>query len=118
MRNAAKHLDRMDSDSEYAALQLSLERIPSQLRDFPSVHTRVGPFLVFYAARDLQRIEGEPEAAEDERLRALQLKYETELAEFASVLTGLQQDIGKLYPELSKRYPVKKDEFFFLWIFL
>lgn len=117
MRKASAHLDRMENDTEYAALQLSLERIPSQLRTFPSIHTRVGPFLVFYAARDLQRIDGEPEDAEDERLRALRLKYETELAEFASVLPELQKDIATLYPELSKRYPIRKDEFFFLWIF-
>jgi hypothetical protein len=117
MRRASEHLDRMDNDTEYAALQLSLERIPSQLRDYPSVQARAGPFLVFFAARDLSRIEGESEQAEDERLQALREQYQKQLDERCKVLTELLTDIGKLYPDLASRYPLAKDDFFFLWIF-
>ncbi|MHC4939699.1 MAG: hypothetical protein ACYTHK_12070 [Planctomycetota bacterium] len=117
MRRASEHLDRMENDDEYAALQVSLERIPSQLRDYPSVHARAGPFLIFFAARDLSRIEGESEEAEDARIGALRDKYKQELDERCKVLTELLEDIRKLYPDLASRYPIAKDDFFFLWIF-
>jgi len=117
LRVARQHLDRMENDAEYAALQRALERIPSQLRDYPSVQARAGPFLIFFAAPDLRRIDGEPEAAEDERLAALRERYRVQLAEHAAVLNGLIEDIEKLYPELNKRFPVPTESFFFLWIF-
>jgi len=117
LRSARGHLDRMDGDPEYAALQVALERVPSRLRDYPSVRVRAGPFLLFFAAPDLRRIEGESEESENARLSELRVLYKAKLAERAKVLEALVADIRKLYPELAGRYPVKPDEFFFLWIF-
>jgi len=117
LRRASEHLDRMENDPEYAALQLSLERIPSQLRSYPSIRTRAGPFLVFFAARDLARIEGESAEAENERLKVLRAKYQAELDERCKVLPEMMADIAQLYPELAKRHALANDDFFFLWIF-
>jgi len=117
IRSARGHLDRMESDKEYAALQIALERVPSQLRDYPSVRARAGPFLLFLASPDLRRIEGESDKAEDERLGALRTRYEKQLAERAKVLEALVADLQKLYPELAKRHPIAADSFFFIWIF-
>ncbi len=117
LRAAKQHLDKMTGDPEYAAFQLALERVPSRLRDDPSVNVRVGPFLVFFAARDLRRIDGENEAAETARIDALRANYTKKLKERVKVLDGLVKQIPKLYPELAKRHALRPDQFFFIWIF-
>jgi len=116
-RIARAHLDRMEKDPEYAALQIALERVPSQLRDYPSVRARAGPFLLFLAAPDLRRIEGESEESENERLATLRERYTVQLAEHAKVLDALLSDIRELYPDLAQRHPIRPDAFFFVWIF-
>ncbi|MHC4954077.1 MAG: hypothetical protein ACYTGZ_09315 [Planctomycetota bacterium] len=117
LRSARKHLDRMDSDPEYAALRHALERVPSQLKDYPAVHVRTGPFLVFFAAPDLRRIKGESEEAEDQRLEELRARYEKQLKERVAVLDALLKDIEKSYPKLAKRHTLAPTTFFFMWIF-
>ena len=117
LRAAKEHLDKMAGNPEYAAFQLAIERVPSRLRDDPSVHVRVGPFLVFFAARDLRHIEGETDASEEKRVGALRENYERKLKERTQVLQGVVKDLTKLYPELARRHPLRPEQFFFLWIF-
>lgn len=118
LNRAAAHLDKLAGDPEYAALQTALARVRgTSLNDFPYVHKRVGPFLVFYSARDLQVIEGEDEAAEQARVAARREVYVRRLDKLASAYRGLLKDIETLYPALWKAHKPAPREIHFQWIF-
>ena len=118
LERAKDHLDRLENDAQYGALQVALARVRgSSLNDYPYVHKAVGPFLVFYCARDLQMIEGEDEAAEKRRVDARREVYQRKLDKLASVYEGLIRDLRELYPTVWKTHAPKKGEIFYQWIF-
>jgi hypothetical protein len=118
LAEARRHLDRLDTDLEYAALESGLARVrTSALNDYPHVHVRAGPFLVFYAAPDLQRGALEDEAAEEQRLAARREVYRRELEGLRAVHEELLADIRTLYPALAARHTLREGEFLYQWIF-
>lgn len=118
LHEAAAHLDRLESDPEYAAVQNALRFVRSSFHaDYPFLHEKVGPFLVFYAARDLQEIPGEDEAAERERLAGRRDFYRKELAAWTHVYRELVEDMESLYPRLWNEHGPKPDEVFCQWVF-
>jgi hypothetical protein len=97
---ARRYLEGLDRDPGYAAEQrLVLQVKASAHGKYPFVHLRAGPFLLFYAARDLAR---DPEAApaeEEQRLLGCREIRAKRLAEWASVHRELIEDLRTLYPE-------------------
>jgi len=118
LRAARSHLERLDSDPRYRAEQLALGRVRnSVLGDYPFVHRFVGPFLICFTARDLQRIPGEDPDAEDARLATARALYARRLDERAPTLQGLLDDVRTTYPELLERRPIGEDAVFVQWTF-
>lgn len=115
---ARKHLDRLASDPGYEALQVAIARVrATSLNDYPFVHHAVGSFLILYCARDLQRIEGEGEAAEDQRIADRRAVYKARLEKLGALYPALVRDIANLYPRLWKRYAPKPRDIHYQWIF-
>ena len=118
MREAAAHLDRLASDPSYAAEQRVLAFVRSSHHgDYPYLHVRRGPFLVFYAARDLQTIPGEDEESERKRVADRRDTYLRRLDQWLGVYEELLADVAQLYPDFAKRHPVAPDAVFPQWIF-
>jgi hypothetical protein len=118
LKRARAHLDRLQRDPQYEALQVALARVRgSSLNDYPFVHHQAGPFLLFLCARDLQRIEGEDAAAEDQRVADREDFYKKQLEALAGLYTDLLADIERLYPKLWKQYAPKPREIYYQWIF-
>ncbi|MHC4960222.1 MAG: hypothetical protein ACYTGN_17850 [Planctomycetota bacterium] len=115
---AKEHLDKLASDPAYEGLQVALARVRgSSLNDFPFVHYAVGPFLIFYSARDLQRIEGEDVAAENERIAGRRAEYLKKLARLGKLHAALLEDIQSLYPAVWREYKPKPRQVHYQWIF-
>lgn len=115
---AAAHLDRLERDPGYAAEQRMLLHVKASAHGkYPFVHARVGPFLVFYAARDLTRDPEADPAAEEERLAACREVHLKRLAEWTSVYTDLVDDMRTLYPAAWAAHPLAPDHLFPQWIF-
>ncbi|MHC4340048.1 MAG: hypothetical protein ACYSX0_07550 [Planctomycetota bacterium] len=118
MREARQHMDKLDKDPKYAALQVALARVRgTSLSDYPFVHALIGPFLVFYAAPDLQRIDDEDPTTEDERLRGRREFYVQRIESLRDAYEGLLADIAKLYPGLWKKYAPGSRQIHYQWIF-
>ncbi|MHC4731401.1 MAG: hypothetical protein ACYS6Z_12550, partial [Planctomycetota bacterium] len=105
LREAAKHLERMGSDPEYAAVQRALRHVKHSFHgDYPFLYIKTGPFLVFYTARDLQRDPEAEEAGETERVTTRKEYYRRRLQQWIGVYGELLKDIRKLYPQVWKKY--------------
>jgi hypothetical protein len=115
---AAAHLDRLDADPGFAAEQRMLVQVRSSpLGRYPFVHARAGPFLVFYAARDLRR-DPEAEAAEEEtRLLGARELRQKQLAGWTPVLEELVADMRALYPEATAAHSIPEGRLIPQWIF-
>ncbi len=115
---ATARLERLEGDAAYAAEERALLQVRSSAHGkFPFVHARKGPFLVFYAARDLSR---DPEAApeeEEHRLRGCRELREKKLAEWTPVLEDLLKDLRALYPEAWAAHALPADRLIPVWIF-
>ncbi|MFI5404029.1 MAG: hypothetical protein ACHQ1G_13905, partial [Planctomycetota bacterium] len=115
---ALRYLERLDGDRGYAAEQRALLQAKSSaLGKYPFVHARVGPFLVFYAARDLAR---DPEAApaeEQQRIDGCREVRSKRLAEWTGILAELVEDLRTLYPETWAAHPLEPDRLIPQWIF-
>ncbi|MGQ0612448.1 MAG: hypothetical protein ACT4PV_01685 [Planctomycetaceae bacterium] len=119
LKDAAEHLRRMGEDPAYRALQRALQMVRSDgaLQEYAFVRMQAGPFLVFYTARDLRRIRGEGEEAENARIAGRAAIYEKALAARAAIYTGLLDDLRALYPEILAAHPIAPGDLFFQWIF-
>lgn len=118
LREAARHLDRMEADPEYAAVQKALRHVRHSFHsDYPFLYVRAGPFLVFYTARDLQHDPEADEAAEEERVATRKEYYRRRLEQWLPVYGELLRDIRALYPEVWKKHGLGKDAIFHQWIF-
>jgi len=115
---AAVYLDRLDEDPAYASEQRMLQRVQTSIHaDYPFVHVRVGPFLVFYAARDLQRDPEADPAAEDARLASRRDYHLRRMAEWTPVYEALVKDMRELYPVAWERHAPEADVLFPQWVF-
>ena len=118
LERARQHLDRLARDPKYAAVQVALARVRgSVLSDYPSVHIAAGPFLLFYCAPDLRRIEGEDDAEEEKRITARREFYRERLEARRASLEGVIADVEKLYPEVWKRHGLAPNTILYQWIF-
>ncbi len=118
LAEAARHLDRMGTDPEYAAVQRALRHVKHSFHsDYPFFHVKAGPFLVFYTARDLQRDPEADEAAEAERVATREEYYRRRLAKWMGIYAELLRDIRELYPQVWKKHGLGRDEIFHQWIF-
>lgn len=118
LRRIEEHLDRVDSDPAYAALQRALRRVKNgPLGDYPYIHVQAGPFLVFFTARDLQRVPGEPDASEDARLSERREYYRRRLEMWTPVYAELLKDIADLYPAVWAKHPLEPNAIFYQWVF-
>jgi len=119
LKDAEEHLRRMAEDPAYRALQRALQMVRSDgaLQEYAFVQMQAGPFLVFYTARDLRRIRGESEEAENARVAGRASVYEKALAARAAIYTGLVDDLKALYPELLAAHPIAPGDLFFQWVF-
>jgi hypothetical protein len=114
---AAAHLDRSDREPAYAAEQRVLLQVKSGvLGEYPYVHLRAGPFLVFYAASDLRRDPEASEADEATRLAGRREVHLRRLAEWTGLYAELVDDMRGLYPEASASRH-SSDALFPQWIF-
>ncbi|MCK6461133.1 MAG: hypothetical protein L6Q95_14725, partial [Planctomycetes bacterium] len=115
---AALHLDRLEADPSYAAEQRALLHAKASVHaDYPFVHVRVGPFLVFYAARDLARDPEADPAEEEARLagrREVRLKR---LADWTGVYAELVDDLRTLFPGTLEAHPLDAHELLPQWVF-
>jgi len=117
-RAVREHLERVETDPEYVALQRALREVRrGALSDYPHVRVRRGPFLVFYTARDLQRVPGEDPAAEDARLEARRAFHKKELEGWVDVYTDLTADLARAFPELWARQKPRTGDLFCHWVF-
>ncbi len=115
---ARQHIARLAEDPEYEAVQIGVQRARAMFQtDFPFVHKKFGPFLVFYSASDLERIEGEESASETARIEARREAYRREMETWRGVYEGLLADLQKLYPEISKARPIGSRTLFVQWVF-
>jgi hypothetical protein len=116
---AKAHLDRLDTDPEYAALQAVFQTVRGDgaLHAHPHIHLRAGPFVIFYTARDLARVPGEGEAVEEKRLEALREKYRIALEPLRKVYEALLADVRASFPELWTARPLGPGDLFVQWIF-
>jgi len=118
LREAEKHLGRMESDPEYGAVHRALRHVKHSFHsDYPFLYIKTGPFLVFYSARDLQRDPEAEEAGETERVATRKEYYRRRLEAWSAVYGELLRDIRELYPEVWKKYGVDPDVIFHQWIF-
>jgi hypothetical protein len=118
LREAERHLDRMESDPEYAAVQRALRHVKYSFHsDYPFLYLKAGPFLVFYTARDLQRDPEAEEAAETERIAAREEYYRRRLQQWTGVYEALLNDIRELYPKVWSKHALDPDVIFHQWIF-
>ncbi len=100
LAESREYLDRLDRDPGYAAEQrLLLQVKASPHGKYPFVHARAGPFLLFYAARDLARDPEAPPAEEEQRLLGCREIRTKKLEEWATVHRELIDDLRTLYPE-------------------
>jgi hypothetical protein len=115
---ARAYLDRLEGDPGYAAEQRMLLQVrTSALGEFPFVHARAGPFLVFYATRDLRR---DPEAeaeGENARLAGCREVRQKQLAAWTPVLEELVADLKALYPDAWAAHALPPDKLIPQWIF-
>jgi hypothetical protein len=118
LREAARHLARMEGDPEYAAVQRALRHVRHSFHsDYPFFHVRAGPFLVFYTARDLQR---DPEADPDEEGRRIATReeyYRRRLEQWTGVYAQLIEDLKTIYPRVWARHGIEQDAVYHQWIF-
>ena len=115
---AAAHLDRLDADPSYASEQRLLQQVKTSIHgDFPFVHVRAGPFLVFYAARDLQRDPEADPAEEDQRLASRREYHLLRASKWTPVYEEVVADFRALYPEVFARHPLEADVLFPQWVF-
>ncbi len=118
LRDAKAHLDRLDGDPKYAALEGGLARVRSSvLADYPFLHVEFGPFVVFYAARDLGRIAEADPAAEERRLAERREVYRRRLEMHRPAYEGLLRDVARLFPELVAEHPLSDRDIFYQWVF-
>lgn len=118
LREAKAHLDRLDSDPKYAALEGGLARVRSSvLADYPFLHVEFGPFVVFYAARDLARIAEADPAAEERRLAERREVYRRRLEAHRAAYEGLLGNLARLFPELVAEFPLSDRDIFYQWVF-
>jgi len=118
LKEAAAHLDRLDSDKVYAAEQRALLRASASAHGkYPFIHVRVGPFLVFYVARDLARDPEADPAEEEARLAGRREVHLRRLAEWTAVYTDLLEDMHTLYPEAWAAHPLDESELMPQWVF-
>ena len=118
LREARAHLERLENDARYSSLERLLARVRnSVLGDYPSIHIVSGPFVIFYAARDLQVIEGEDPEAEERRLEPLRELYATRLEARRTLYVELLEDIRKRYPKLWAKRAPGEGQLFLQWIF-
>jgi hypothetical protein len=89
----------------------------SALGEFPFVHARAGPFIVFYAARDLRRDPEAEAAAEDTRLAGCREVRQKQLATWTPVLDELVADMKALYPDAWAARALPPDQLIPQWIF-
>jgi hypothetical protein len=116
---ATAHLDRLEKDPSYAAEQRALLHAKASVHaDYPFVHARVGPFLVFYAARDLARDPEANPAEEETRLAGRREVRLRELAEWTPVYTDLVEDLKTLFPEAFAAHPLEAGDLIPQWVFL
>lgn len=115
---AAAQLDRLDQDQGYAAEQRALAQVKTSVHgDYPFVHERVGPFLVFYTTRDLGRDPEADPAGEEARLAGQRDLRQKRLAEWTGVYRDLVEDLRTLYPEAWAAHPLEPDRLIPQWIF-
>jgi hypothetical protein len=118
LAEAARYLDRVEGNPAYAAEQRWLLRVKTSAHaDYAYVHTRCGPFLVFYSARDLQR---DPEAdprGEDERLAVRRDLHLRRLGQWSGIYEELLNDLRELFPDAWAAYGLEPDTLFPQWIF-
>ena len=115
---AAKHLGRLREDPAYAALHGALRKVRTSFHaDYRFVHVQTGPFVVFYAARDLQRDPEGDEVAEEARLAERREYYRRRLATWTAVYGEVLADISNLYPELWRKHAPPPGAAFCQWIF-
>lgn len=118
LRDAKAHLDRLEGDPKYAALEAGLARVRgSVLADYPYMHVEFGPFVVFYAARDLGRIAEADPAAEERRLAERREVYRLRLETHRAACEGLLADLARLFPEFVAERPLSDRDIFYQWIF-
>lgn len=115
---AAAHLGRLEGDKGYAAEQRTLLQVRSSAHGkYPFVHARAGPFLVFYAVRDLARDpEAEP-AEEEQRLAGCREIRQRQLAGWMTVYEELVEDLRTLYPQTWAAHALAEDRLIPQWIF-
>ncbi len=115
---AAAHLDRLEGDPSYAAEQRALLRAKASIHaDYPFVHVRVGPFLVFYAARDLARDPEADPAEEEARLAGRREVHHRRLADWTGIYADLVEDLRTLFPETFRAHPLDASELLPQWVF-
>lgn len=115
---AAAHLDRLAGDPRFAAEQRALQHVKASVHaDYPFLHVRVGPFLVFYAARDLARDPEADRAEEEARLAGRREVHLKRLAEWTPVYTELVEDLRTLFPEAFAAHPLDPDDLLPQWVF-
>lgn len=118
LREAARHLDRMSADPEYAAVQRALRHVKHSFHsDYPFFYVKAGPFLVFYTARDLQRDPEADETAEAERVATREEYYRRRLEKWVGVYAALLGDIRELYPHVWNKHGLDPNVVFHQWIF-
>jgi hypothetical protein len=115
---AARHLDRMGADPEYASVQRALRHVKHSFHsDYPFLYIKAGPFLVFYTARDLQRDPEAEEAGETERIATREEYYRRRLQQWMGVYGDLLKDIRELYPQVWSKHGLDPNVIFHQWIF-
>ncbi|HEX5136272.1 MAG TPA: hypothetical protein VFY93_04815 [Planctomycetota bacterium] len=114
----AAYLDRLEGDPAYAAEQRALVYVKASVHaDYPFLHERVGPFLVFYAARDLALDPEAKPAEEEQRLAGRREVYRKRLADWTRVLPDLVEDLRTMFPDAFKAHALEAGELLPLWVF-
>jgi hypothetical protein len=117
LKAAARHVARLEEDPGYAATVRTVAFVKSShLSDFPHVHVRFGPFLLFFAAHDLRRIPGETGAAEDRRLADLRRTYEERLEGWKGAYLDTLAELEKLFPDAAKAHGLAPGDLVPQWI--
>jgi len=118
LKEAREHVRRLEEDPAYAGLQLALGRVRgTPLGDYPHVHLSIGPFLVFYAARDLQRISTDKPEEDEARVAGRREVYRKWLEEKRPLYEALLEDMRATLPELFRAKPISERDPILQWFF-
>jgi len=119
LQKVRAYLDHLDRDHQFAVQQIALSQVSRHplLNRYPFVHVTVGPFLIFFSARDLQTIEGEDASAEADRVASRKEYYVKRLERMSDLYEGVLQTMRRRLPELPDLHARTDQALFKQWIF-